>query len=98
MTSSADEPPPDPPQDPFERAYRAYLVEMKNAWAEVDIDAMVSALADYDRRGGEAGNTQSTLGTLGTGGTIATAPCFGSLFCVATTYCYGTLYASQTPE
>lgn len=69
--------------DPFAEAYRAYLVAIKKAWAEVDVDTLMANQSEktyYDCAGsvsclgsiatlGTA--TGATLGTLGTFGCVA---------------------------
>ena len=72
--------------DAFEAAYRAYLTAVKQAWAEVDIDALTKSL---ESRGGNGcqgcGLGFATWGTAGTAGTVGTVGgTIGSAACVAT--------------
>jgi hypothetical protein len=73
-------------EEPFRAAYRAYLESMKQAWADVDIDEMVSAHHDLKFAYQSAGSVSTvgtvwclacypaTLGTVGTLGTVASQP------------------------
>jgi hypothetical protein len=71
---------------PFDAAYRAYLMAIKQAWADVDIGALDNAAREDPGLGfatfgsaGSAGTFGSAPATLGTLGSIGT---FGSWGCL----------------
>ncbi|HJT91825.1 MAG TPA: hypothetical protein VJ777_07750 [Mycobacterium sp.] len=72
------------PEDAFAAAYRAYLESVKQAWAEVDIDELVSSRrgVGFDRY--DCAGSVSTIGTawtLGTiGGSVGTAGTIGCIW------------------
>jgi hypothetical protein len=104
--SSTPYPSPQPvsPDDPFGKAYREYLAAVKQAWAEVDIDALVNSVGQPTLPGfncagsvgsmGSAGTWGGTLGTLGTLGSWGcSGPSFGAQFscfgCAGTAFTLG---------
>jgi hypothetical protein len=88
--STLSEQPPRAAGNPFERAYLAYQQALKEAWAEVDIDEMVSANRE------DPGASFSTAGSAGTFGTWGTAPAtIGSLGSFG---CFGTLGPVIDPQ
>jgi hypothetical protein len=69
--------------DRFEQAYRAYLTAVKQAWADVDIESVISAHASISPFSGCVG-TAGSLGTFGTiTGTAGTLGTFGTYGCAA---------------
>jgi hypothetical protein len=74
---------PDEQEEPFAAAYRAYLLALKNAWAEVDVDTVMDARREgkfyHDCAGTvDCFGTIATLGTV-TGATLGTLGSFGSV-------------------
>ena len=72
--------------DPFTAAYRAYLEAVKAAWAQVDVDELVSAQKSVSFENYDCAGSVSTVGTVwcigSAGGTLGTA---GTIGCVAVT-------------
>lgn len=73
-------------QQLFVDAYRAHLMAVKQAWAEIDVDELAQQMTENDpKQGGcqgcgEGFNTYGSAGTLGTLGSIGgTAGSFGTL-------------------
>jgi hypothetical protein len=65
--------------DAFAAAYRAYLLALKKAWAEVDVDTLIDARREGTHYHDCAG-TVDCIGTIATLGTVtgATLGTFGS--------------------
>jgi hypothetical protein len=86
-----DEPDTDSAREMFEEAYRLYLHAVKQAWAEIDVDAVAQDMTD-GRRGlngcGEAAafNCLGSAGTLGSAGSLGGT--FGSFGTIATFGCH----------
>jgi hypothetical protein len=72
-------------EDQFAAAYRAYLVAIKKAWAEVDVDTLMESRSVAPHYTGDCAGTWSCLGSLATLGTVtgATLGTFGSFGTVA---------------
>ncbi len=72
------------PEDPFSAAYRAYLEAVKKAWAEVDVDELMSKPATFNKIGYSSAGSVSTIGTfacVGTaGGCLGSVGTIGSIF------------------
>lgn len=90
---------PEVEEDPFQRAYRAYLTAIQRAWANVDIDSVVNsdlgitlALGCYGTAGtagtvGSAGGTLGSFGSVGTFGTHSLQPMWATVASSGTAGC-----------
>lgn len=69
--------------DPFVEAYRAYLEAIKQAWADVDVDELVSSAKSVSYERYDCAGSVSTIGTALTAGTIGgTVGTAGTLGCI----------------
>jgi hypothetical protein len=70
-------------EDAFAAAYRAYLESVKQAWAEVDIDELVSARQGVTFERYDCAGSVSTIGSLACAGTVGgTVGSLGTIGCI----------------
>ena len=74
---------PQDQNDPFAAAYRAYLLALKKAWAEVDVDTLMES-GHGNRQYYDCAGSVDCIGSIATLGTVtgATLGTFGTFGCV----------------